>query len=145
MVNPLFSQLNYVDDNLLTYLFRKVKSLTLITFREMFYNFNLPMPNSIQIKHPSSISDIGAWQVLTLDDFTRYNQKGKRANRGSIDSVYSVIRKQSGQLTTRHIEKELGLDIESVRYAIKHLTKEGKIQRVKGLGTNKIEFYYRVC
>ena len=111
----------------------------------MFYNFNRPMPNSIQIKRSRAISDIGAWQVLTLDDFTRYNQKGKRANRGSIDSVYSVIQKQSGQVTTRHIEKELRLDIVSVRYAIKHLTKEGKIQRVKGLGANKIEFYYKVC
>jgi predicted transcriptional regulator len=104
------------------------------------------MPNSIQIKHSSStISDIGAWQVLTLDDFTRYNQKGKKANRGSIESVYSVIQKQSGQVTTRHIEKEVGLDIGTVRYAIKYLTKEGKIQRVKGLGTDKIEFYYKVC
>lgn len=103
------------------------------------------MPKSIQIKHSSTISDISAWEVLTLDDFTNYNQKGKKANRGSIDSVYSVIEKQSGQVTTRHIEKEVGLDIETVRYAIKYLTKEGKIQRVKGLGTNKIEFYYKVC
>lgn len=103
------------------------------------------MPKSIQIKHSSTISDISAWEVLTLDDFTNYNQKGKKANRGSIDSVYSVIEKQSGKVTTRHIEKEVGLDIETVRYAIKYLTKEGKIQRVKGLGTNKIEFYYKVC
>jgi hypothetical protein len=103
------------------------------------------MPKSIQIKHSSTISDISAWEVLTLDDFTSYNQKGKKANRGSIDSVYSVIEKQSGQVTTRHIEKEVGLDIETVRYAIKYLTKEGKIQRVRGLGTNKIEFYYKVC
>lgn len=103
------------------------------------------MPKSIQIKHSSTISDISAWEVLTLDDFTNYKQKGKKANRGSIDSVYSVIEKQSGQVTTRHIEKEVGLDIETVRYAIKYLTKEGKIQRVKGLGTNKIEFYYKVC
>ncbi len=103
------------------------------------------MPKSIQIKHSSTISDLSAWHILTLDDFTRYNQKVKNANRDSIVSVYSVIEKQSGQVTTRQIEKQVGLDIGTVRYAIKYLTKEGKIQRVKGLGTNKIEFYYKVC
>jgi predicted transcriptional regulator len=103
------------------------------------------MPKSIQIKRSSTISDISAWHILTLDDFTRYNQGVRNANRASIESVYSVIERQSGQVTTRHIEKEVGLDIGTVRYAIKHLTKEGKIQRVKGLGTNKIEFYYKVC
>lgn len=103
------------------------------------------MPKSIQIKRPRAITDITAWHILTLDDFTRYNQSIKSINRGSIESVYSVIEKQSGQVTTRHIEKEVGLDIRTVRYAIKYLTKEGKIQRVKGLGTNKIEFYYKVC
>jgi predicted transcriptional regulator len=103
------------------------------------------MPKSIQIKHSSTISDLSAWHILTLDDFTRYNQKVKNANRDSIVSVYSIIEKQSGQVTTRQIEKQVGLDIGTVRYAIKYLTKEGKIQRVKGLGTNKIEFYYKVC
>jgi predicted transcriptional regulator len=103
------------------------------------------MPKSIQIKHSSTISDLSAWHILTLDDFTRYNQKVKNANRDSIVSVYSIIEKQSGQVTTRQIERQVGLDIGTVRYAIKYLTKEGKIQRVKGLGTNKIEFYYKVC
>jgi predicted transcriptional regulator len=103
------------------------------------------MPKSIQIKRPNSNSDISAWHVLTLDDFARYNQSIKNANRESIDSVYSIIEKRSGQVTTRHIEKEVGLDIGTVRYAIKYLTKEGKIQRVKGLGTHKIEFYYKLC
>ncbi|MGH9911293.1 MAG: hypothetical protein ACRD4J_00010 [Nitrososphaeraceae archaeon] len=103
------------------------------------------MPKSIQIKRSHAITDISVWHILTLDDFTRYNQSIKSTNRGSIESVYSVIEKQSGQVTTRHIEKEVGLDIGTVRYAIKYLTKEGKIQRVKGLGTNKIEFYYKVC
>jgi predicted transcriptional regulator len=103
------------------------------------------MPKSIQIKHSSTIPDITAWHILTLDDFTRYNQKVKNTNRESIESVYSIIEKQSGQVTTRQIEKQVGLDIGTVRYAIKYLTKEGKIQRVKGLGTNKIEFYYKVC
>ena len=102
------------------------------------------MPKSIQIKRSHAITDIGAWHILTLDDFTIYNQSIKSTNRGSIESVYSVIEKQSGQVTTRHIEKEVGLDIGTVRYAIKYLTKEGKIQRVKGLGTDKIEFYYKV-
>ena len=103
------------------------------------------MPKSIQIKHSSVISDLSTWHMLTLDDFTRYNQSMKNANRAIIESVYSVIEKQSGQVTTRHIEREIGLDIVTVRYAIKYLTKERKIQRVKGLGTNKIEFYYKVC
>ncbi len=103
------------------------------------------MPKSIQIKRSSVNSDISAWHILTLDDFARYNQSVKNANREPIESVYSVIEKQSGQVTTRHIEKEVGLDIGTVRYAIKYLTKEGKIQRVKGLGTHKVEFYYKVC
>jgi predicted transcriptional regulator len=102
------------------------------------------MPKSIQIKRSSRISDISAWHTLTLDDFANLSSI-KNANRASIESVYSVIEKQSGQVTTRHIEKEIGLDIGTVRYAIKYLTKEGKIRRVKGLGTNKIEFYYKVC
>ena len=103
------------------------------------------MPKSIQIKRSSATSDMSAWHVLTLDDFARYNQSVRYTNRESIDSVYSVIEKQSGRVTTRHIEKQVGLDIGTVRYAIKYLTKEGKIRRVKGLGTHKIEFYYRVC
>ena len=103
------------------------------------------MPKSIQIKRSSVNSDISSWHILTLDDFARYNQSVKNANRELIKSVYSVIEKQSGQVTTRHIEKEVGLDIGTVRYAIKYLTKEGKIQRVKGLGTHKVEFYYKVC
>jgi hypothetical protein len=103
------------------------------------------MPKSIQIKRSSVNSEISAWHILTLDDFARYNQSVKNANRELIKSVYSVIEKQSGQVTTRHIEKEVGLDIGTVRYAIKYLTKEGKIQRVKGLGTHKVEFYYKVC
>lgn len=103
------------------------------------------MPKSIQIKRSSVNSEISAWHILTLDDFARYNQSVKNANRELIKTVYSVIEKQSGQVTTRHIEKEVGLDIGTVRYAIKYLTKEGKIQRVKGLGTHKVEFYYKVC
>ena len=103
------------------------------------------MPKSIQIKRSSVNSEISAWHILTLNDFARYNQSVKNANRELIKSVYSVIEKQSGQVTTRHIEKEVGLDIGTVRYAIKYLTKEGKIQRVKGLGTHKVEFYYKVC
>ena len=103
------------------------------------------MPKSIQIKRSSATTDMSAWHVLTLDDFVRYNQSVRYTNRESIDSVYSVIENQSGRVTTRHIEKQVGLDIGTVRYAIKYLTKEGKIQRVKGLGTHKIEFYYRVC
>jgi predicted transcriptional regulator len=103
------------------------------------------MPKSIQIKCSSTKSDISAWHILTLDDFARFNQSVKNGNKEYIESVYSVIEKNSGQVTTRHIEKEVGLDIGTVRYAIKYLTKEGKIQRVKGLGINKIEFYYKVC
>jgi ribosomal protein S25 len=103
------------------------------------------MPKSIQIKRYSAASEISTWHVLTLDDFVRYNQSVRNTSQESIDSVYSVIERQSGRVTTRHIEKQVGLDIGTVRYAIKYLTKEGKIQRVKGLGTHKIEFYYKVC
>lgn len=103
------------------------------------------MPKSIQIKRSSRLSDISAWHTLTLDDFAKNGYSMKNVNRTSIESVYSVIEKHSGRVTTRHIEEKVGLDIGTVRYAIKYLTKERKIRRVKGLGTNKIEFYYEVC
>lgn len=103
------------------------------------------MPRGIQIKQSSPFSDISTWHTLTLDDFIKHKHGDTLSNRSLIDSVYTIIKKQSGLVTTRHIGREIGLDIRSVRYAIKHLTKEGKIQRVKGLGVDKIEFYYKIC
>jgi hypothetical protein len=111
---------------------------------ESFAIVPLCMPRSIHVKSSCTISDICSWHTLTLDDFIAFKDR-KDDNRASIESVYLVIKKQSGRVTTRHIEREAGLDIGIVRHAIKHLTREGKIQRVRGLGINKIEFYYKIC
>jgi len=60
-----------------------------------------------------------------------------------MESVYSIIKTRSGKITAKDIEKDLGSKYEA-HYAILHLTKQGKIKRVKGFGLNRIEFYYEV-
>jgi len=60
-----------------------------------------------------------------------------------MESVYSIIKTRSGKITAKDIEKDLGSKYEA-HYAILHLTKQGKIKRVKGFGLNRIEFYYEI-
>ena len=60
-----------------------------------------------------------------------------------MESVYSIIKTRSGKITAKEIEKDLGSKYEA-HYAILHLTKQGKIKRVKGFGLNRIEFYYEI-
>lgn len=60
-----------------------------------------------------------------------------------MESVYSIIKIRSGKITAKDIEKDLGSKYEA-HYAILHLTKQGKIKRVKGFGLNRIEFYYEI-
>lgn len=60
-----------------------------------------------------------------------------------MESVYSIIKTRSGKITAKDIEKDLGSKYET-HYAILHLTKQGKIKRVKGFGLNRIEFYYEI-
>jgi hypothetical protein len=59
-----------------------------------------------------------------------------------MESVYTIIRTRSGRVTAKDIERDLGSKYEA-HYAILHLTKQGKIRRIKGFGLNKIEFYYQ--
>ena len=60
-----------------------------------------------------------------------------------MESVYSIIKTRSGKITAKDIEKDLGSKYDA-HYAILHLTKQGKIKRVKGFGLNRIEFYYEI-
>ena len=60
-----------------------------------------------------------------------------------MESVYSIIKTRSGKITAKDIEKDLGSKYEA-HYAILHLTKQGKIKRVKVFGLNRIEFYYEI-
>jgi hypothetical protein len=60
-----------------------------------------------------------------------------------MESVYSIIKTRSGKITAKDIEKDLGSKYEA-HYAILHLTKQGKIKRVKGFGLNRIAFYYEI-
>lgn len=59
----------------------------------------------------------------------------------TVQLVYSMIQKHSGELTAKLLEKEIG-NRYVVHYAITRLTKEGKIKRVRGFGPNRIEFFY---
>jgi hypothetical protein len=59
-----------------------------------------------------------------------------------MDSVYSIIKTRSGKITAKDIERDVGSKYEA-HYAILHLTKQGKIKRIKGFGLNRIEFYYQ--
>jgi hypothetical protein len=69
-------------------------------------------------------------------------QLSRSSKQKVMEMVYSIIKAQSGKVTAKDIEKDLGSKYEA-HYAILHLTKQGKIRRVKGFGLNKIEFYYQ--
>jgi DNA-binding GntR family transcriptional regulator len=44
-----------------------------------------------------------------------------------------------------HIEKEMeDISRRKIRYAIRRLTKEGKIKRIRGFGLKGIEYYYKI-
>jgi predicted transcriptional regulator len=68
----------------------------------------------------------------------------KLKEEGIDELVYSAIKNKSGKITTKHLEKEIGSNKSQreVQYAIIHLTKKGKIRRVRGFGLNGIEYYY---
>ena len=69
-------------------------------------------------------------------------QLSRSSKQKVMELVYSIIKTRSGKITAKEIEKDLGSRYEA-HYAILHLTKQGKIRRVKGFGLNKIEFYYQ--
>jgi hypothetical protein len=68
-------------------------------------------------------------------------QLGKSSKYDSTELVYSIIRNNSGKVTGKQLEREIGNRYD-VRYAITRLTKEGRIKRVRGFGVDRIEFYY---
>ena len=86
---------------------------------------------------------------MTNNNSTTNSNKILQINRklkeeGIDELVYSAIKNKSGKITTKHLEKEIGSNKSQreVQYAIIHLTKKGKIRRVRGFGLNGIEYYY---
>ncbi len=59
----------------------------------------------------------------------------------SVRSVYSIIKSRSGKVTTKHLEKEIGSRYK-VHYALRRLSREGKIKRIRGFGVDRIEYFY---
>lgn len=68
-------------------------------------------------------------------------QLGKNSKYDCTELVYSIIRNNSGKVTGKQLEREIGNRYD-VRYAITRLTKEGRIKRIRGFGVDRIEFYY---
>lgn len=62
-----------------------------------------------------------------------------------IESIYSIIKKsQNGRrITAKQLEKEIG-DKNKVHYALRHLLKEHKIKKVRGLGMDRIDYFYQI-
>ncbi|MGC2668810.1 MAG: hypothetical protein WA220_06470 [Candidatus Nitrosopolaris sp.] len=70
-------------------------------------------------------------------------QLGKNSKYDCTELVYSIVRNNSGKVTGKQLEREIGSRYE-VRYAITRLTKEGKIKRIRGFGVDRVEFFYQV-
>jgi hypothetical protein len=61
-----------------------------------------------------------------------------------IELVYSIIKKsRNGRITAKQLEREIG-DKNKVRYALKYLQRENKIKKVRGLGTDRIDYFYQI-
>ena len=71
-------------------------------------------------------------------------QRGTISKEKLIESVYMLIKNDyGGRATTKHIEKEMDdMGKRKMRYAIRRLTQEGKIKRVRGVGPKGIQYYY---
>lgn len=61
-----------------------------------------------------------------------------------IESVYIMIKNDyGGKATTKCLENKMDdIGKRKIRYAIKHLTKEGKIKRVRGFGPKGVQYHY---
>jgi predicted HTH transcriptional regulator len=69
----------------------------------------------------------------------------KYSKENLIESVYSIIKKsRNGRITAKQLEKEIGDDKNKVRYALKSLLKEHKVKKVRGLGIDRIEYFYQI-
>jgi hypothetical protein len=61
-----------------------------------------------------------------------------------IESVYCIIKKsRNRRITAKQLEKEIG-DKNKVHYALRHLLKEHKIKKVRGLGMDRIDYFYQI-
>jgi hypothetical protein len=68
----------------------------------------------------------------------------KNSKENLIESVYSVIKKsRNGRITAKQLEKEIG-DKNKVHYALKYLLKEHKVKKVRGLGIDRIDYFYQI-
>ena len=69
----------------------------------------------------------------------------KDSKENLIESVYSIIKKsRNGRITAKQLEKEIGDDKNKVHYALKYLLKEHKVKKVRGLGINRIDYFYQI-
>jgi hypothetical protein len=68
----------------------------------------------------------------------------KNSTENMIESVYSIIKKsQNGKITAKQLQEEIG-DNNKVRYALKHLQREHKVKKVRGLGIDRIYYFYQI-
>jgi hypothetical protein len=68
----------------------------------------------------------------------------KDSKENLIESVYSIIKKsRNGRITAKQLEKEIG-DKNKVHYALKYLLKEHKVKKVRGLGVDRIDYFYQI-
>ena len=68
----------------------------------------------------------------------------KDSKENLIGLVYSIIKKsRNGRITAKQLEKEIG-DKNKVHYALKYLLKEHKVKKVRGLGIDRIDYFYQI-
>ena len=68
----------------------------------------------------------------------------KNSKTDLIELVYSIIKKsRNGRITAKQLEEEIG-DKYKVRYALKYLQREHKVKKIRGLGTDRIDYYYQI-
>jgi hypothetical protein len=68
----------------------------------------------------------------------------KNSKENLIESVYLIIKKsRNGRITAKQLEKEIG-DKNKVRYALKYLQREHKVKKVRGLGIDRIDYFYQI-
>ena len=68
----------------------------------------------------------------------------KKSKDNLIELVYSIIKKsKDGRITAKQLEKEIG-DKNKVHYALKYLLKEHKVKKVRGLGIDRIDYFYQI-
>ena len=68
----------------------------------------------------------------------------KKSKENLTESVYSIIKKsKNGRITTKQLEKEIG-DKNKVQYDLKYLLKEHKVKKVRGLGIDRIDYFYQI-